>query len=941
MQKPVECRGCPLFHSGTSFSRPEGRCSNRVLLVGEALGREEGIDGLPFRPHAEAGSMLERCLKLAHVQRDSFALWNIVGCQPPNNFLEGAPWEFGAINHCSKHFERVVEQFEPKVIVALGNVAFRTLTGVEGYRRGITESRGFVFESKYGYVVPALHPSFLRRGQTKYAITLVHDIKKAINIALGVFTNFEQHKLYKKPQYIEYPSLDDARSFLYRVKDNVRLPLAYDLETLTSQDMEEDELDQIEENEITTIQFSLEPRTGICFPWKEEYWLLAKQILGCENVKYGHNVYEFDNPILKAKNVRVEGVIHDTMNMWHHLWSDLDKGLQKVVSMLGFPFPWKHLSRVRGEKAKYGIADVDAVQYILNMVPQQMKEKGVWEGYEKQVVGLHPTLTNASGRGIRVNRDRHTKFADAVKAKIVETNTELQRLIPWQVKKLDPEEGYTKTQPWIREAVHTYGTLREKFKKKNPSKEPESLDQYLYRKYRLVKRKFELVVPPLFAEAEDSKMVEERWAIELPFKTSKDQIVSYIKYMRHKTGNKKYEVPLTLKDEKETTSKDEIKRLAWATNDDVFFKIIEHRELTKVLGNDVKNWQPGEDEKVHTTFTYRPATGQLSSRRPNAQNAPKHADLADRFRDIIVPSPGCVLIEVDFSGFHARMTGRESRDKAYYTLAGLDIHSFLASYLKQVNQPVPLEVHRLNDISYIAELEERLGYIKKHFKKIRDEIAKRTILGWGFGMGPNKAFYLYRESYGTLKVAQDTFDMLEVLFPEATSWRWEIRKTAHYQTFLRSLWGYVRHFFEVFRNVKKNGKWKLVPGQDSEAAIAFLPANHAFGMIKSVMLRLEKRGANERYRFINTVHDSLLFDCPIKLAQDCISEVYQLMTKPCVTLKDEVICPGGFQVGAGVSVGMDSWSKKKMVEFKKGTTEKIVRGEVDWMDEYEKVSKVA
>ena len=367
MEKPYLCKDCILEKKGHSFSEPEGVCSNRVALIGEGLGGEEARDGLPFRPQAEAGSMLERAFKLAGVQRSSFVLWNLVACQPPGNWLEGAPWEREAIAHCRVHFDRVMAHYQPRVLVALGNLPFKTLTGVEGPKRGITMSRGYVYESRFGPVVAALHPSFIRRGKGQYAITLVHDIRKAVNVALGTFTNYDWHSSYHKPAYVEYPSLDVARSFANRVRDNVRLPLAYDLETVTSADVEEDELDQIAENEITQVQFSLGPRSGICFPWEGEYIEIAREILALENEKGGHFVREFDNPILYNKGLKLGGKVFDTSLMWHHAWPDLDMGLQKVVSMLAFPFPWKHLSSVQGKKAWYGIADVDAVQYIINV----------------------------------------------------------------------------------------------------------------------------------------------------------------------------------------------------------------------------------------------------------------------------------------------------------------------------------------------------------------------------------------------------------------------------------------------------------------------------------------------------------------------------------------------------------------------------------------------
>src|SRR5437588_6126523 len=138
LTRPIECRGCPLDTLAKGFSRPEGTGSLGVLFLGEALGDHECADGLPFRPFAPAGSILERILKMCRFSRSQFGLWNSVACQPPKNFLDGAWYEPGAINHCRVHFNRVLEQYKPRVIVPLGNVALRAVTGLAGEKKTIS-----------------------------------------------------------------------------------------------------------------------------------------------------------------------------------------------------------------------------------------------------------------------------------------------------------------------------------------------------------------------------------------------------------------------------------------------------------------------------------------------------------------------------------------------------------------------------------------------------------------------------------------------------------------------------------------------------------------------------------------------------------------------------------------------------------------------------------
>ena len=108
LPKPKECIGCPLYNAGSGFSRPEGHCTNGVLLVGEALGYHEAEAGLPFRPYADAGHVLERAIVSLGMSREQFGIFNIVNCRPPSNELTGASYEDEAINHCKTHFKAVM-----------------------------------------------------------------------------------------------------------------------------------------------------------------------------------------------------------------------------------------------------------------------------------------------------------------------------------------------------------------------------------------------------------------------------------------------------------------------------------------------------------------------------------------------------------------------------------------------------------------------------------------------------------------------------------------------------------------------------------------------------------------------------------------------------------------------------------------------------------------
>lgn len=201
LPKPEGCRGCvgddwvhlipntkrftePRF----GFSNSEGSGTNGVLMVGEALGQNEDADGLPFRPQAQAGSLLERAIKRCGYDRSQFRITNIIRCRPPHDLLADTAYEFDVIQHCRPYLLNEIASMRPRCILALGGTAARELTGLSGKAAGVTYTRGYVLPCcLVGYedvpVVATYHPSFLRQGKPQYFGVLAGDIKRAVEIA--------------------------------------------------------------------------------------------------------------------------------------------------------------------------------------------------------------------------------------------------------------------------------------------------------------------------------------------------------------------------------------------------------------------------------------------------------------------------------------------------------------------------------------------------------------------------------------------------------------------------------------------------------------------------------------------------------------------------------------------------------------------------------------
>lgn len=377
LPKPrVHCEGCvgdtwvhpipPLNRTFTAphtgFSQGEGHATNGVTCIGEALGQNEDADGLPFRPAAQAGSLLERAFKRLGYSREQFRINNIVRCRPPHDHLADAWYEAEVIRHCRPYLDDELTKFKPRCILALGGTAARELTGLTGAKQGVSFIRGYavpsILPSALGVpVVSTFHPSFIRQGHAEMFGVLCHDINRAVQIARDGWNLATPSR-----DYCLSPSIEDVLSLRNWLRDNPKAILAYDIETDTSADVNEEEADVLARGLIRSIQFSVAPDSGMYVPWQDEYKEAAADILNLPNVKIAFNNWHFDDPILKSHGVKINGRAHDLMWAWHAMQPDLPRNLQFVASFYGFPAPWKHLGG--SDHALYGIQDVDCLHYI-------------------------------------------------------------------------------------------------------------------------------------------------------------------------------------------------------------------------------------------------------------------------------------------------------------------------------------------------------------------------------------------------------------------------------------------------------------------------------------------------------------------------------------------------------------------------------------------------
>jgi uracil-DNA glycosylase len=151
--------GCALKNTATRLVFADGNPQARIMLVGEAPGRDEDIEGLPFV--GRSGKLLDRMIGAIGLNRTTAYIANVIPWRPPGNRTP-TPQE---TQICLPFVQRQIELVNPDVLVTLGNPSTQTLLGT---REGIMRTRGRWFEYDTGQRViralPTFHPAYLLRS---------------------------------------------------------------------------------------------------------------------------------------------------------------------------------------------------------------------------------------------------------------------------------------------------------------------------------------------------------------------------------------------------------------------------------------------------------------------------------------------------------------------------------------------------------------------------------------------------------------------------------------------------------------------------------------------------------------------------------------------------------------------------------------------------------
>ncbi len=312
----------PLTSAPRIQCRPTGPCPSTLMIVGEAPGEKEVLEGSPFV--GPSGYLLDKVLSEAGLLRGQAFLTNVCRERPPGNdvsewiaetlkartaahSLIKGKWVNDKIRFGLDRLEWEIGECKPHVVIALGNLALWALTGKWGVRKWRSsiiqaELNGHKFK-----VIPTIHPAGVLREWTARGL-LVHDLRRAA-------TELGKGPIVADPNYsfIIRPNYPQALAELYRIEwalNNAEtpVPLGVDIETRAGH--------------TACGGLATSATEAICIPWMcverpSGYWTLEQETV----------LVALLNRILthpKAKTIWQNGAYdHQYEHRWHFIQPQL------------------------------------------------------------------------------------------------------------------------------------------------------------------------------------------------------------------------------------------------------------------------------------------------------------------------------------------------------------------------------------------------------------------------------------------------------------------------------------------------------------------------------------------------------------------------------------------------------------------------------------------
>lgn len=175
----LNCNRCGLRAGAKQVVFGRGNPSADIMFVGEAPGKQEDEQGMPFV--GAAGNLLNKIFEATGINKDEVYITNVAKCRPPSNRFPQAE----EVEACRPFLDAQINLIDPLIIVCLGALATRTLINPQAK---ISRIRGNWFEKNGIKIFPTYHPAALLRDPAKKR-PVWEDFQELMRVYQGMSTN--------------------------------------------------------------------------------------------------------------------------------------------------------------------------------------------------------------------------------------------------------------------------------------------------------------------------------------------------------------------------------------------------------------------------------------------------------------------------------------------------------------------------------------------------------------------------------------------------------------------------------------------------------------------------------------------------------------------------------------------------------------------------------
>jgi len=411
--------------------RTVGPANARIMLVGEAPGKEEQLTGEPFV--GSSGRVLNQLLGAAGLYRQACLLTNVARQQPPGNnisiFFEDRNCTIPKpmMREWMHMLAEDIISYKPNVIVALGRTALWALTG----HTKISTFRGYLCECSLvpGFkVLPTFHPRYVIENW-KESFTVVMDLRKAVKESITPEMPRDQRVL------IPDATLDEWIKYCNFLAEQ-ECPVAFDIETTGNR------------CHTHRVGFSHNPNFGMSIGILNgtyPKYSTSDEVAFWDSVS---NVLDHCPVILQNGSFDIGAIFHhvgvlprklyfDTHIAAHVCWPETPRSLSYLASVLLNVPAWKHTS---GEdNGLYNAADCANTFGIYLGLKAELDAQGLSEVFMFEMSQIYPAVM-LQLQGISIDEDRRQKIACFAQEEMDDIQEGLNRILKRDVNMRSPKQ---------------------------------------------------------------------------------------------------------------------------------------------------------------------------------------------------------------------------------------------------------------------------------------------------------------------------------------------------------------------------------------------------------------------------------------------------------------------------------------------------------------------